>query len=450
MLNSQHKNFRRNVLKATRRRFISGAPVGLMLLAAPWVRVVHAQGLASKPRFVSLFTPLGQMDEWLPVGTSNTFSFTEISEPLTPYKDKLIVTTGVNSKHGNHAKGALGMFTAGSPLGADKKFKKAQGPSIDTYLADALGAKRIAVGSNAINVTQGWITFRQDGSPQAQQNNVKSVFDSVFAGAAPGGGNSQSNAAAELLRLQRLSILDAWQEDIGDLNKALGAEHKVQLDHHLTAIRELEQSLDEAPSSNFECDDKPNVGTNSTGNSYVTHGINGDKMGTLIASALACGRIQVASMMWSRGGASSISWQALTGIRDNHHSLTHADLSGPVNASVNQARADEGLRKIYRWYSERVADFFGKLDAIPHGNGTLLDSTIIVWGSEVGYYRSHAANNRRVVIAGNYNNHFQSGRYYQFNDQVGVGQIHAEVATALGVPTDKFGADSGQLPQLRA
>jgi hypothetical protein len=163
----------------------------------------------------------------------------------------------------------------------------------------------------------------------------------------------------------------------------------------------------------------------------------------LMVLALSCGLTRVATFMW----ANADSWQDFPRIRVNeeHHTLSHAGDS--------DSTARDKLIKINVWHSEQVAYLLGRLAAIPDGAGTLLDSTLVLWGNEIGIGNTHTHRDIPWVLAGSAGGYLKTGRFLSYGDQP-HNNLLLSVCHAMGFDeTRSFGVPelcTGPLPGLLA
>ena len=156
--------------------------------------------------------------------------------------------------------------------------------------------------------------------------------------------------------------------------------------------------------------------------------------------ALACDLTRVGSIQWSR----SVSNTAFTwlGINEGHHDLSH---EGDGNAD-----AVAKIVQVNRWYAEQFAYFLDQLKAIPEGDGTMLDNTVVLWCNELGQGNSHTRKDVPLIVAGNAGGHFSTGKYLQF-DAHSHNDLLISLCHAMGYPVATFGDPSlcsGELPGL--
>jgi hypothetical protein len=165
----------------------------------------------------------------------------------------------------------------------------------------------------------------------------------------------------------------------------------------------------------------------------------------ILVAALACDLTRVASMQVSFGDNDNLFPYTWLGIHTGHHSLTHMAATDSVNAP---------LTKIYTWYSQQFLYFLKKLDSVAEGNGTLLDNTLVVWGTELGTYLNHMSWPLPMIVAG-LTGRLKAGQYINFgNTFVQHNRLLVSICNAMGLPNvTKFGTmdiGSGPLPGLFA
>ena len=162
-----------------------------------------------------------------------------------------------------------------------------------------------------------------------------------------------------------------------------------------------------------------------------------DAMISLMAASLSCGLTQFASMQYRVGendGGYLYDWLGITD--QEHHLLTH-------EPDTNAASRAE-LTKIYKWYAEMFGKFLAKLDAVPDGSGSLLDNSLVVWGSELGKGNTHSFEKIPFVLAGGAGGKLATGRCLRYDGALTHNRLLVSVAQLMGVPLDKFGTtDTG-------
>ncbi len=143
----------------------------------------------------------------------------------------------------------------------------------------------------------------------------------------------------------------------------------------------------------------------------------------LLYHALACDLTRVATLLWG-GATSSHRFTFLEPpIDDSHHSISHED----------SAAAAAQLVRMNRWYAEQLAYFLDLLEGTPEGDGTMLDNTVVLWGSDLAIGNTHSRRDMRFVMAGSLGGHFRTGRYLHYD-----GRAHNDLLVTL---CQAFGLD---------
>jgi hypothetical protein len=160
----------------------------------------------------------------------------------------------------------------------------------------------------------------------------------------------------------------------------------------------------------------------------------------LAAAALACDQTRIITIQWSYSESEHLfQFLNLTG---NHHGISHDFASSGTNF--------EAYNKIQTWYAERVADFLTTLDSYPEGDGTLLDNTLVLWGTEIGESTQHDLTLMPYVLAGKAGGKIRTGRYLDYSSaRKDSNQLLVSMAHAMGADDlTSFGDASGDTGPL--
>jgi hypothetical protein len=264
--------------------------------------------------------------------------------------------------------------------------------------------------------------YTASSTPLAPETNPWSAYDRLI------GDIGKSTEELAAIRAERRSVLDVLGGELTSLQGKVSAADKAKIDAHLTAVREIEMRLQSSP---IACEG-PVLGDEVDANKSSNTPVVMDAMISLMTASLSCGLSNVASMQYRVGendGGYLYDWLGITSLE--HHLMTHEPDSN--------AEAKANLTKIYTWYTEMFDTFLDKLDAIPEGNGTMLDNSIVVWGSELGKGNTHAFEKVPFVVAGRAGGKLQGGRYLQFED-VEHNRLLVSVAQLFGAAElEKFG-----------
>lgn len=425
------------------RRALLGS-LGASVALSPFIPLLEAEGQEAKPlRLILWFTPHGTIyDNWKPSGGQTDFTLSPILKPLERVRSKINVLDGLKIKADGvgapHTKGPPLLWTA-SPLNDDMTFTREDGsggmyygwnsaPSLDQVIAAKLDpatpyrSLEFGVRSGG-NHPGSRMIYTGKETPLAPETNPWKAYDRLI------GDIGKTTEELTQLKAERKSVLDVVGGELDALSTKVSSADKKKIDAHLQAVREVEMRLQ---NSNIACEG-PVLGNEVDANKSSNTPVVMDAMISLMAASLSCGLTQFASMQYRVGendGGYLYDWLGLTTLE--HHLLTH---EADSNAS---AKAD--LTKIYTWYTEMFAKFLEKLDAVPEGNGTMLDNSLVVWGSELGKGNSHSFDKIPFVVAGGAGGKLTTGRYLQF-DGVEHNRLLVSMAQLMGMPEmDKFGA----------
>jgi hypothetical protein len=375
----------------SRRRLLTGLAAGVV--AAPLAStllssIVRADTGQAPLRFFLMFTGNGQVpSHWLPTGGETTFTLSPVLAPLEPFKHKLLLAHGLKGL--NHHAGGMSETTTGwgSP---DDSGVPENGPSIDQFLADAWRGETplssIELGVMPTNRAFDQTSYSATGMPLPAIGSALGGFQRIF------DVTNLSPEEAERRRALKASVVDLVKADLEGLHGRLGASARVLLDEHLTLVREHEKSLKE-PLVPLSCDlPEAPVGTGMV-STWKAQNDN-------IVAAFRCGVTRVATLRaGGYGGIESGGYHEI-GVSGGHHAISH---TGP----------DASLIAINNFHAQQLAYLIGQLDAIPEGDGTLLDNTVVVWVNELGLgpWNSHARSDQHVVLAGGKNAGLRNGAF---------------------------------------
>jgi hypothetical protein len=405
--------------RLSRRAMIRGA--GSIAIALPWLEIMgrsrpaRAQSQAAR-RFVAVYQPGGTVrDEYTPTGSEDAPLLSPILAPLQPILDKkkLLIVDGLdmNSAVGEQHQAGIITWLTGTKQ-ADGGSGYAEGPSIDQVLANRLNAEeprarksielaiRWATGkSKGLLSPMNTVNFEDNGqfSPIPPRLDPVQIFSDLFGSLMPDDGH-----AATLLA-QKKSVLDYVDRRYDALAKRLGASDRQRLEQHLTKIREIENALSNMVPPSPVCvvpepvdtsGYDPRTGLNSSDNGDITDVATDTvipKVGTymmdMLVMALACDITAVGTLQWTDTEAKhTFPWLSLA---EHHHYYQHD----------GGFRPDE-CAKIGAWYSEMHCYLLNALDAVELGGHTLLDETVVFFGSELCHPPNHNKDNMPFLLGG--------------------------------------------------
>jgi len=439
------------VTPISRRSLLRGLSAGALCLTMPvWQRITaEAQSATPTKRLFVFFTPNGTVKSKFFPTAADKPTASPILASLTPFASRVNVLKGVhmhsivgsNKPGGPHMKAPGGMLTGGWLL--EGSFGGAGGPagyanriSVDQALANHIG-KESTFRSLEFGVDMRgqeplkYISYRGANQPNPAVDNPWTMYDRIFKNFVP-----DQNAEAVQRRREEQTILDYSKDELSALQQRLPSEDRPRLEAHLEGIRAIEKRLDTIPR---ECEAPSPLGTPVD----VTADDNFPKIGKLqmelMFHAQACDLTRVSTFMWSNAD----SWQRMPwlGIDEEHHALSHEEADSAVAAK---------LQKINTWYMEQIAYFLKLLDSTPEGNGTMLDSSLVLCGNELGQ-GNHTHLDIPWILAGSAGGRLKTGQFINYGDKP-HNNLLLTVLHAFGMTTEKsFGAPencTGILPGL--
>ena len=438
-------------MRHSRRNFLRGAAAGAAVLTLPFLRSMKARGATGEfpKRLIVMFSANGTIHEnWAPTGTETDFQLSTILSPLADFKDKLLILDGVDmastaSGPGDgHQKGMGHMLTATDLMpgpfeggGNSGTAGWAGGISIDQKIAQHLGVESLDLGVQ-VNGKNVWTRMSYDGADKPRDPRVDpyGVDDDIF------GNLTADPAELAKQRALRKSAIDFVKDDIAKLEARMPAADKPKLEAHLDAVRSVEKKLDPKGQLGGYCA-PVTLGDKIDPTAAKNYPMVGELMMDLLVMAMACDTTRVAGLQWSKSVSGVLmDW---LGVDVGHHELSHKGDS--------DSDAISKITKINTWYAKQLAYLLGKLDAIPEGEGTLLDNTVVLWCNELGRGNSHTRKKIPWVLAGSAGGHFKTGRYLQFEDGTPHNKLHVSLQNAFGIDSDSFGNTqfgTGPLPGL--
>lgn len=370
-------------------------------------------------RIVLFFTPHGTVwDGWRPDpgSTVTDWNLKRVLQPLAPFKSRVTLVDGVglpgNGPGAPHTRGPAVLFT-GSPLADDGTFDRGDCSggctfgwntyqSVDQTIANRLEGQTpykllpFSVRGGGGGFPGSNISYAGPAVPNVARDNPITAWTQLF------GSLAAPQAQRERALRRRLNILDTVKGDLDALQGRLARADQHRLDAHAQALSELQATL---TAQRGACT-VPTQPSGTATNDPLWKPWATDRQIELLAASLACGLTRVASLQYrvgeNDGGADGIyTW---LGQDIEHHLTTHDSTD----------EAQERLRVISTWYAEKFAYLLQKLDSFPEAEGTLLDHTLVIWGSEIGEGRTHDISNIPFVVAGGGRRGVTGGRYLTY------------------------------------
>ena len=434
-----------------------GATLALPLLERMTPTAALARAVTTPVvRFCTVYVPNGiVMERWTPTAEGADFAFTPTLRPLEPYRDHLLVLSGLDNTgarsrsgaSGAHAKPAGAFMTGIEPLPTTGSSSLALGLSMDQIIANSLGQETPLPslelgleGTDTVNgvgtcdvgfscAYQNRLAWSGPSTPLPIETNPRVVFDRLF------GSVDSTDPQARRARLKRQgSIIDSVLEKVDRLQGDLGRRDRAKLDEYLTAVREIERRIQNAEAQGREL---PLV--ESPAGIPVSYDDHARLMFDMQALALQTDTTRVITFQIGREQSGATYPQI--GVSDSHHPISHH--GGDKNKIAS-------LAKINAYHTTLFSYFLEELATTSDGDGTLLDNVITLYGSAISEGNSHDIRNLPIILVGGGAGRVKGGRHVKYPDRTQrLTNLQLTLLNKLGVPTEAFGDSTGeQLQEL--
>jgi hypothetical protein len=438
-----------------RRTFLKGmgATIALPMLDAmsPALSALGRSAAQSPLRLAFTYVPNGiTMADWTPSGAGAAFELSRVMKPMAPFRQDMSILSGLAHRNGmalgdgpgDHARAAASYLTGVHPrktAGADIQ----NGVSVDQIAAQHIGpATRFASlelgcdDSRTVgNCDSGYscaytnsLAWRGPSTPMPPETNPRLVFERLF-----GDIDTSLTPEARARRMRyRRSILDLVGERTTELSATLGPADKRKLDEYLSSIREIEQRIERAEKDLTGLTptiDKP-TGIPVLYADYV------NLMFDLQLIAFQTDMTRVVTMMMGREG--SMRTYPEIGVPDPHHPLTH---------HRGNVEWIERVTKVNELHMQLFAGFIAKMKATPDGDGSLLDHSVVVYGSGLSDGNRHTHEDLPVMLVGKGGN-FKLGHHITYPQGTPMTNLYLTLLDRMGVQPEKLGDSTGMIEHL--
>ena len=446
-------------LSLNRRQFLTGLgamvslPVFESLIPGPVLRaaessVTGAGSLSAPPlRTAFIYVPNGVNNaHWWPTGAGSSFQLGSSLSSLEAHKSDIQVISGLGHKKansngdgaGDHARASAAFLTGAQPrktAGSDIRL----GRSIDQMIAAGVGAGHRLPSLELScdpprqtgNCDSGYscayqfnLSWRSETQPLPAERNPRLVFERMF-----GGGTLQETSESRAIRArQRRSILDFVMDDTRRLQRDLGRNDNAKLDEYLTSVREIERRVASFETFAARPDAPLPAGVPSDYEEHMR------LMCDLMVLSFQTRSTPVATLMFA-SEASGHTFPTL-GITEGHHSLSH-----------HEKRADKlaQIRKIDEFYIRQFAYLVDRMKSIPEGEGTLLDNSLLVYGSGIRDGDRHDHVDLPVILAGRAGGAVKTGRFLQLPSDQPMTNLYLSMLDLHGVKAERIGDSTRRL-----
>jgi hypothetical protein len=436
----------------SRRTVLKGAGVALALpfldAMVPAATAQSQTAAAGKLRAGFFYIPHGAiqgntahgpaMDRWTASGAGADFKLNVIMESLEPHK-KYVSTVGnlINAASAGsvHTKNPGAWLSCALPANGNPS------TTLDQLIANKIGQDTtlpsIQISSETTNqqaagggvATAATVSFRDSNTPLPMEYNPKKVFNELFGATTP--------IERVQIAKQTDSLLDLILDRTKTLQGQLGAADRVALDGYLESVREIErqtQKIAATDTSNMHIPDRP-VGVMDNFDEQV------DLLFNLIAIAYQADITRVVSyVMVAEGTNQTYNHIKPIGVPDSFH---------PVSHHANDLERINKLVLIQSWHMERFSAFLKKMSETPDGDGSLLDHSIFMYGSNMGNSDQHNNYPIPTVIVGGGNGKLkQGGQHITMPDRTPFANVHLTLLNKVGIETGKFADSTGMISAL--
>jgi hypothetical protein len=441
-----------------RRTFLRGAGITLALplldSMVPAQTPLAKTAAAPKLRFTGIFVPHGMAPGyWIPekpILESGAMPY--IMKPLEPFANQTVVLSGMWSKSAEPPPGVTGAdhWVAAAYLCADKPKKTTgadiqDGTTIDQLIAQKIGqdslvpSLQLAIedpGANSSNCGEGYscaytnsISWATPTQPLPMELNPQVVFEKLFGD----GGTAQERAAR---REQDRSILDSITQSLARFTKDLGPADKARMDEYTTDIREIERRLEIAKKASGEVSSEGVVVPAGVPEAFDEHiKLHFD----LTALGFKGDITRVATMLYARD---------LTGRAYPASEVPHVSFHGGSHHAENPDRIAE-YSKLNQYHVKCLAYFIDKLKKTPDGDGSLLDHSLVLYGTNMGDSNQHLHYDVPHILIGGASGQLKGGRHLAFPTKtVTSGNLLLSILGMYGIHQNTIGDSTGPLTGL--
>jgi hypothetical protein len=434
-----------------------GAAVALPFLDAmyPAFAAQAVKKSLAANRMAFLYVPNGiVMEEWTPpggVGSTPLQEFPRVSRALAPYRNDVLMLTGLASdagrEHGDgsgdHARAGAAYLTATHPRKTSGKDIKA-GISMDQVAARhyegkmrfgslEIGCEEGIQGGNCDNgyscAYSNSLSWRTVDTPNPPEVRPRAVFERMFGSA----DDEKDPARRQRMGTLRRSILDMALDEAQSLKTSLGGADRRKLDEYLYAVRDVEKRI-----QSVERDNTVKVAVNAPAASVPDDFSEHSRlMFDLMALAFQTDMTRVVTVLLAIE-QSPRNYPEIA-ITEGHHGLTHHQ---------GDKGKIEKVTQINEFHIKQFVYLLEKLKTTPDGDGTLLDNSMIVYGSALADGNQHQHFNLPTVLAGRGRGSLHPGRHIRYAEETPVANLFVSMLDRMDVPVESFGDSSGRLLEL--
>ncbi|MBQ99345.1 MAG: hypothetical protein CMO60_00605 [Verrucomicrobiales bacterium] len=460
-------NIQSNRWQISRRQTLKGLGATMALPFLEAMRPLHGQSTSSGDpvRMACLFMPNGvRPDKWTPTGSGKTYKLSPILSPLEELKEEIMVISGLTNKashggDGHYFKTAswLTCTTIEKTVGSNVS---SNGISIDQVAAQEignstrlpsmeLGTEPITSGIDRnVNLTRLYgshISWKKPDVPLPCEINPRIAFDRLFRNRNKSGSSAAGNPDK--------SILDIVLDDANSLKRSLGDEDTHKLDQYLESVREVERRIEneasqlgagqnltpEALKQLAALSERINKAGGGSKNDFGSlQRLNPTEhvrlMMDIMVLAFWTDSTRVSTFMFGNA-VSGKNFSFLDGVSGSHHSISH---------HKNDKKQLDQYQIINTWHTEQYAYMLQRMKEIPEGSATLLDNSMVLFGSGIRDGNAHATKDIPIVLGGGAKGQLKTGRHLETSG-ADLSSLYVGMLKRLGVSKQNVGEASREL-----
>jgi hypothetical protein len=425
----------------TRRTVLRGIGASLAL---PFLEaMVPSARAAVKPvrRFLTFYVPNGMaMEYWSPKGEGTAFELSPILQPLAPFRDQMLVLSGLHSSWNYIHAGASGSFLTGTPRGGRNEIEIFADVSIDQLLARHFSnetqvaslelsmdapANAGACTGNLSCVYTHTLSWRSPTQALPVEYNPRAIFERLF------GDTGKTDWGAREARMrQHKSILDSVTDKLAHLKRELGPQDQNKVNEYTDAIRDVERRIQKA-------EEQRDVPLPAMEAPQGVPPVFEDHLALMLDLQLLAFQADLTRVIsFMIGKEQSARPYPQIGVPEAHHPLSHHD---------NVPALIEHMSKINCYHAELFSKYVAKLRATPDGDGSLLDHMMILYGAGISNSQRHAGDNLPIMLIGGGTGTLKGGRHIVYKEKPSMANLLVTIMDKMGFPVEKVGGSDGKL-----
>jgi hypothetical protein len=425
-----------------RRTFLRGAGASLALPFLDAMVPAFAASEAARPprRLGYIYLPTGRIiDNWTPKTQGQDYDMTPSLAPFAPYREKMLVLSGLDLKAADFKPGEAGAEhprSCGSFLTGKHPFSTTVGISADQAVAKVLGQQTplasLQLGLDPAEWSNGndggfrgfyrtTVSWASKTTALPTQNNPRKVFERLF-----GDTSSLDPETQRRLNQNRGSVLDAVNERVKNLMGTLDAGDRYKMAEYLDAVRDIERGI-QAAESRSDIDSAGLESVKRPAGIPETYTEHAKLIFDMMHLAYLTDMTQVVTVMMGHEGGNRTFVEK--GFKEGHHSLSHhRGIQGAI----------ETLKQIDHFQNELIAYFLEKMQSTKELDGSsLLDNSMIMAGSSMSDANTHVHYNLPIVVFGGAQGRLKTGRHIRYDDEP-LSNLHLFTIDAFGASPEEY------------